>query len=109
MDDDRPPSTGLLRPVYPPKGSETLAMTEVVLLLLVVVLLFVNGFFVAAEFAIVKSRRWRMEQAQAEAASGLTVALEQLDRVDEYFATCSLASLLPRSASAFSASRRSPI
>ena len=62
-------------------------MTEVVLLLLVVVLLFVNGFFVAAEFAIVKSRRSRMEQAQADGDKRATVALDQLDRVDEYVAT----------------------
>jgi CBS domain containing-hemolysin-like protein len=62
-------------------------LTEVLLLLAVVFLLFVNGFFVAAEFAIVKSRRSRMEQAQADGDRRATVALDQLDRVDEYVAT----------------------
>lgn len=62
-------------------------MTEVILLLLVVVLLFVNGFFVAAEFAIVKSRRSRMEQLSAEGDRRAVVALDQLDRVDEFVAT----------------------
>jgi CBS domain containing-hemolysin-like protein len=62
-------------------------MIEIVLLLLVVVLLFVNGFFVAAEFAIVKSRRSRMEQAVADGDKRGVIALDQLDRVDEYVAT----------------------
>jgi CBS domain containing-hemolysin-like protein len=62
-------------------------VTEVLLLLAVVVLLFVNGFFVAAEFAIVKSRRSRMEQAAKDGDKRAVVALDQLDRVDEYVAT----------------------
>ncbi|MDQ3729942.1 MAG: hemolysin family protein [Actinomycetota bacterium] len=62
-------------------------MIEVLLLLLVAVLLLVNGFFVAAEFAIVKSRRSRMEQAAAEGDNRAAIAIDQLDRVDEYVAT----------------------
>lgn len=62
-------------------------MTEVILVLLVFVLLFVNGFFVAAEFAIVKSRRSRMEQLAKDGDRRAVVALDQLDRVDEYVAT----------------------
>ncbi|MDQ3572959.1 MAG: hemolysin family protein [Actinomycetota bacterium] len=62
-------------------------MIEVILLLLVVVLLFVNGFFVAAEFAIVKSRRSRMEQLAKKGDRRAVIALDQLDRVDEYVAT----------------------
>ncbi len=62
-------------------------MTEILLLLAVVFLLFVNGFFVAAEFAIVKSRRSRMEQVAKEGDRRGVIALDQLDRVDEYVAT----------------------
>ncbi len=62
-------------------------MTEALLLLGVLALLFVNGFFVAAEFAIVKSRRSRMERAAADGDRRAAVAIDQLDRVDEYVAT----------------------
>jgi len=57
------------------------------LLLLVLVLVLVNGFFVAAEFAIVKSRRSRMEQLAEEGDRRATLALNMLDHVDEYVAT----------------------
>ena len=57
------------------------------LLLLVVVLVLVNGFFVAAEFAIVKSRRSRIEQLASEGDRRANLALNMLDHVDEYVAT----------------------
>lgn len=62
-------------------------MTAVLLLLLVIVLVFVNGFFVAAEFAIVKSRRSRMEGLAEEGDRRAAIALEQIDHVDEYVAS----------------------
>ena len=62
-------------------------MTEVLLLGLVALLLLSNGFFVAAEFAVVKSRRSRMEQAAADGDRRAEVALDQINRVDEYVAT----------------------
>jgi len=58
-----------------------------ILLLLVVVLVAVNGLFVAAEFAIVKSRRSRMEQLAKEGDKRAALALHQMDHVDEYVAT----------------------
>ena len=59
-----------------------------VLLLLVVVLVLVNGFFVAAEFAIVRSRPSRIQQRANEGDKRAARAQNQLDRVDEYVATC---------------------
>jgi CBS domain containing-hemolysin-like protein len=62
-------------------------MSEFLLILLVLVLVAVNGFFVAAEFAIVRSRRSRIEQLAAEGNRSARVALDQMDHVDEYVAT----------------------
>jgi CBS domain containing-hemolysin-like protein len=59
----------------------------VLLLLLVAVLVLVNGFFVAAEFAIVRSRRERMEQLAGEGNRRAASALRQMDHVDDYVAT----------------------
>jgi magnesium and cobalt exporter, CNNM family len=59
-----------------------------VLLVLLFLLIFVNGVFVAAEFALVRSRRSRVEQLAAEGARGATAALQQLDRIDEYLSAC---------------------
>jgi CBS domain containing-hemolysin-like protein len=58
-----------------------------VLLIVVFLLVLVNGFFVAAEFAIVRSRRPRMEQLAEEGDRRAKIALDQIDRVDEYVAT----------------------
>jgi CBS domain containing-hemolysin-like protein len=58
------------------------------LLLLVAFLVFVNGFFVAAEFAIVRSRPSRLQKRADEGDRRATRAMGQLDRVDEYVATC---------------------
>jgi CBS domain containing-hemolysin-like protein len=44
----------------------------------------VNGFFVAAEFALVRSRRSEMENLVEEGARGANQALEALEKIDEY-------------------------
>ena len=62
-------------------------MSSVLLLLLVFVLVLVNGFFVAAEFAIVRSRRSRIEQLANEGDKRATAALRQMEHIDEYVAT----------------------
>src|SRR6266511_1582319 len=62
----------------------------VVLLILLFVLIAINGVFVAAEFALVRSRRSRIEQLAAEGARGAGGVLEQLDRIDEYLSACQL-------------------
>jgi CBS domain containing-hemolysin-like protein len=60
---------------------------SVLLLVLLLLLVAVNSFFVAAEFAVVRSRRARLEQMRDEGVRGSGRALEQLDRVDEFVAT----------------------
>ncbi|HWO15225.1 MAG TPA: hemolysin family protein [Solirubrobacterales bacterium] len=62
-------------------------MSALLLILLVFVLIAVNGFFVAAEFAIVRSRRSRIEGLAEEGNRAARTALHQLDHVDEYVAT----------------------
>jgi CBS domain containing-hemolysin-like protein len=57
------------------------------LLFAVLALVLINGFFVAAEFAIVRSRRPRVEQHAKEGDKRARTALEQIDHVDEYVAT----------------------
>ena len=58
------------------------------LLLLVVLLIAVNGSFVAAEFALVRSRHSRMEELAKDGSATARLALKQMDRVDEYVAAC---------------------
>ena len=62
-------------------------MSSVVLLLLVLVLVLINGFFVAAEFAIVRSRRSRIQQFANEGDKRAARALDQMAHIDEYVAT----------------------
>jgi CBS domain containing-hemolysin-like protein len=64
-------------------------MTAVFLILLFL-LIFANGFFVAAEFALVRSRRSRIEQLATEDSRGAASVLDQLDHIDEYLAACQL-------------------
>src|ERR1700744_3253760 len=68
-----------------PKYRVTSPMS-VLLLVLLLLLIAINGFFVAAEFAVVRSRRARLEQMRDEGVRGATRALDQLDRVDEFVA-----------------------
>jgi CBS domain containing-hemolysin-like protein len=64
-------------------------MTAVYLVLLLL-LIALNGVFVAAEFALVRSRRSRVEQLASEGSRGASAVLEQLDRIDEYLSACQL-------------------
>src|SRR5918999_2325004 len=63
-------------------------MTEALLILAVLVLVAVNGFFVAAEFALVRSRRSRLEALKEEGAGGIDLALEEIEKIDEYLSAC---------------------
>jgi CBS domain containing-hemolysin-like protein len=60
------------------------------LLVLLFLLIAINGVFVAAEFALVRSRRSKVEQLAAEGSRGATAVLEELDRIDEYLSACQL-------------------
>ena len=65
-------------------------MTELLLLLGVAVLVAANGFFVESEFALVRARQSRLEQMRDERKAGASLALEQVDRIDEYLSACQL-------------------
>jgi CBS domain containing-hemolysin-like protein len=62
----------------------------VLLLLAVVVLVLLNGFFVAAEFALVRVRRSRMEEEAEEGKRMARLVLRQLDELSRYLAACQL-------------------
>src|SRR5918994_7035245 len=62
----------------------------VLLLLAVVVLVLLNGFFVAAEFALVRVRRSRMEEEAEEGKRGAGTVVRQLDDLSRYLAACQL-------------------
>jgi CBS domain containing-hemolysin-like protein len=53
-------------------------------LILAALLVAVNAFFVIAEYALVRSRRARLELMQEEGARGATLALSQLDHINQY-------------------------
>src|ERR1051325_1298064 len=61
---------------------------SVLLLVLLLVLVAVNGFFVAAEFALVRSRRGKLEQLAAEGEAGADTVVAQLDKIDESLSAC---------------------
>jgi len=58
------------------------------LLIAVVVLVAVNGFFVAAEFALVRSRRSRLEELAANGQRGAAAALRLLEDLNQYLSAC---------------------
>lgn len=53
-------------------------------LILTAVLIAVNAFFVIAEYALVRSRRSRLEVMRQEGLRGAGIALEQLSNINEY-------------------------
>ncbi len=57
-------------------------------LVAVVLLVLVNGFFVAAEFALVRTRRARVEELAAEGRRGARLTLRQLDELNQYLSAC---------------------
>jgi CBS domain containing-hemolysin-like protein len=63
-------------------------MTTALLLLAVLVLILLNGFFVAAEFALVRVRRSRMEDELEAGKRGARLVLRQLDELSLYLAAC---------------------
>jgi CBS domain containing-hemolysin-like protein len=53
-------------------------------LLLAAVLVGINAFFVIAEYALVRSRRARLEVMRDEGQKGSALALDQLDHINDY-------------------------
>jgi CBS domain containing-hemolysin-like protein len=63
---------------------------SVLLLFAVVVLVLLNGFFVAAEFALVRSRRGTLEQQAKEGKRGAGVAVTLMNDLSHYLSACQL-------------------
>jgi CBS domain containing-hemolysin-like protein len=52
------------------------------------VLVLVNAFFVIAEYALVRSRRTRLETMADEGVRGARLALSEIDNIGDYLSTC---------------------
>src|SRR5918992_4123291 len=65
-------------------------MTELLLLFGVAVLVGLNGFFVAAEFALVRASQGRVEAHLEEGRRTAALVLKQIDHIDEYLSACQL-------------------
>ncbi len=61
---------------------------SVVFLLAVVVLVLINGFFVAAEFSLVRTSRGRLEELVGDGNVGAKRALPMLDDLSQYLSAC---------------------
>ena len=64
-------------------------MTAVALVALLVLIL-VNGFFVAAEFALVRAKRGKIEQLAEEGEASAGKVVEQLEELSETLSACQL-------------------
>jgi CBS domain containing-hemolysin-like protein len=53
-------------------------------IIIAALLVAINAFFVIAEYALVRSRRTRLEQMRDEGIKGARLALEQLSNINEY-------------------------
>jgi magnesium and cobalt exporter, CNNM family len=60
----------------------------VLLILALLLLIFLNGLFVAAEFALVRARESRLEQLAEEGVKGAALAERQHEQIDEYLSAC---------------------
>jgi CBS domain containing-hemolysin-like protein len=61
---------------------------SVLLLVVLFLLVLINGFFVAAEFALVRVKRARMEEEAGEGDKAASRVVSQLDRIDEALSAC---------------------
>jgi len=59
-----------------------------ILLIVVPAMIALNGFFVAAEYALVRSRLDRIEALEEDGARGAGLAHFQIEHIDEYIAAC---------------------
>jgi len=63
-------------------------LTALLLLFAVGLLVLMNGFFVAAEFALVRARKGKLEQMAQEGKSGARLAVTQMDDISSYLSAC---------------------
>ena len=59
-------------------------------LIAVVLLVFANGFFVAAEFALVRTRKSALQELAKEGKRGAATAVKLMDDLSEYLSACQL-------------------
>jgi CBS domain containing-hemolysin-like protein len=57
-------------------------------IILTALLVLVNAFFVIGEYALVRSRRARLEAMAEEGARGARLALRQIDQIGDYISAC---------------------
>jgi CBS domain containing-hemolysin-like protein len=57
-------------------------------LIAVGLLILANGFFVSAEYSLVRSRRPRLEELAEQGARGAALALRQIDSINDYISAC---------------------
>jgi CBS domain containing-hemolysin-like protein len=65
-------------------------MSTALLILALLVLIGLNGFFVAAEFALVRARSDRLDALDADGAKGAGLARSVVENIDEYLSACQL-------------------
>jgi CBS domain containing-hemolysin-like protein len=63
-------------------------LSDALLVLLLLVLIGINGLFVAAEFALVRARRSRLETLAKEGDRSAGRVLHQVEHIDEYLSAC---------------------
>jgi CBS domain containing-hemolysin-like protein len=61
---------------------------NVLFVILTIVLVLVNAFFVMAEYALVRSRRTRLEAMADEGVRGARLALSEIDNIGDYLSAC---------------------
>jgi CBS domain containing-hemolysin-like protein len=61
---------------------------KVLFIILTGLLVLVNAFFVIAEYALVRSRRARLQTLADEGARGARLALRQIDEIGDYISAC---------------------
>lgn len=61
---------------------------KALLIILTILLVLANAFFVVAEYALVRSRRTRLEALAEEGARGARLALLHMDSIGDYLSAC---------------------
>ncbi len=69
-------------------GPRRLPAVNALFIILTGLLVLVNAFFVIAEYALVRSRRSRLQTMADEGARGARLALTQIDNIGDYIAAC---------------------
>lgn len=72
-----------------PDHSPSLTVT-IIFIIASLVLVAINGFFVAAEFAIVKVRRTRLKELEGQGVAAARVSILMVDELDEYLSATQL-------------------